>query len=301
MEKWAGAGEWDVNWVCICVNGDSTSLPTAQDFATRYKMKAIVNGYIPSQSMLPSFGQLGCQGLIIVDKNGNFITRKSEALMRKGQSAFRAVERRLYNLGAYLGDKPASAFEPPPKPKLRFSVGTQVECRLGPTTWIPGQVIELYCEIQGREMPYKIRLRDGRVIFAPVDQDVCIRFVAHAPIEIESVGVKVMDEEHESCANALRDLRQNPCAQTLLVARDTLKSHFEHEEEIFAKTGFGNHGTALSGTKSHCQDHAKILSEINANLSNVTKEFVEELINHVTKHTADFDSKYKGKISETSI
>ena len=69
---------------------------------------------------------------------------------------------------------------PPSEPlSLRFALGTQVECRVGPTDWLPGVITQLwYREAQwpdGAMAPYKIHLVDGRDIFAPADVDQVIR------------------------------------------------------------------------------------------------------------------------------
>jgi len=67
-------------------------------------------------------------------------------------------------------------------PELRFTIGTKVLCRIGPDAekdWTPGTVIQLwYSEKswpQGSFAPYKIKLDDGRAIFAPGDMDQVIR------------------------------------------------------------------------------------------------------------------------------
>lgn len=62
---------------------------------------------------------------------------------------------------------------------LRFSVGTLVLCRVGPTDWAPGVVKQLwYREANwppNSYAPYKISLDDGRDIYAPADLDQIIR------------------------------------------------------------------------------------------------------------------------------
>lgn len=67
-------------------------------------------------------------------------------------------------------------------PELRFDVGTKVYCRVGPDAdkdWAPGIVIQLwYTEKNwppGSYAPYKIKLEDGRQIFAPGDMDAVIK------------------------------------------------------------------------------------------------------------------------------
>jgi len=67
-------------------------------------------------------------------------------------------------------------------PTLRFTIGTRVQCRIGPDAerdWTPGTVTQLwYAEKTwppGSFAPYKIKLDDGRQIFAPGDMDQVIR------------------------------------------------------------------------------------------------------------------------------
>jgi hypothetical protein len=73
-----------------------------------------------------------------------------------------------------------AAWPPEPEPQeLRFQVGTDVLCRVGPTDWAPGKVQQLWYREsgwpEGAFAPYKILLADGRDIFAPQDMDQIIR------------------------------------------------------------------------------------------------------------------------------
>jgi hypothetical protein len=72
--------------------------------------------------------------------------------------------------------------------ELRFDIGQQVLCRVGPTDWASGTVIQLwYRESSWPEWvyaPYKIRLDDGRCIFAPQDMDQIIKLNPNASSEI---------------------------------------------------------------------------------------------------------------------
>ena len=71
-----------------------------------------------------------------------------------------------------------------PTISLRFKVGTRVECNTG--SWTPGVVVQLYYSEPhwpaGRIVPYQIKLDDGRLIFAPMDDDRVIREVPKTPI-----------------------------------------------------------------------------------------------------------------------
>jgi hypothetical protein len=63
--------------------------------------------------------------------------------------------------------------------ELRFSVGTFVLCRVGPTDWNPGVVQQLWYREPNwppnSYAPYKILLDDGRGIYAPADIDQVIK------------------------------------------------------------------------------------------------------------------------------
>ena len=61
---------------------------------------------------------------------------------------------------------------------LRFTLGDAVRCKFG-SSWEEGTVVKLgyvqSCFPEGRCAPYQIRLGDGRFIYAPADDDYCIR------------------------------------------------------------------------------------------------------------------------------
>ncbi len=88
--------------------------------------------------------------------------------------------------------------EPEP-PALRFPVGAFVLCRVGPTDWAPGTVIQhWYREANwqpGMFAPYKIRLEDGRDIFAPQDMDPVIRLNPNKPQQVQVDPVETLWSE----------------------------------------------------------------------------------------------------------
>ena len=69
------------------------------------------------------------------------------------------------------------------KAALRFSVGTQVECKTGQgrSGWSRGSVTKLLyqdeCMTPGQIAPYQVQLDDGGLIWAPEDTDELIRAV----------------------------------------------------------------------------------------------------------------------------
>ena len=62
---------------------------------------------------------------------------------------------------------------------LRFAVGTRVECNCG--GWEPGTVVKLFYRQSsfpaGTFAPYQIQLDNGKLIYAPIDEErVCRKY-----------------------------------------------------------------------------------------------------------------------------
>lgn len=84
-----------------------------------------------------------------------------------------------------------------------------------------------------------------------------------------SVGIKSMDEEHEACAEALKGLVVAPSAANLERVVYELERHFDHEEMLMIKYGFGGDRSAFSALDSHIQDHVRILQLARAELERI--------------------------------
>lgn len=58
-----------------------------------FRFTKVVNGYIPSRGYMPvGYGQLGCSGFIVSDKDGCFLSKKTMAYLQFGEAAFNYVE-----------------------------------------------------------------------------------------------------------------------------------------------------------------------------------------------------------------
>jgi len=128
-------------------------------------------------------------------------------------------------------------------------------------------------------------------------------------LEIESVGVAEMDDEHDECIQALENVinsrDHDVFSQNLLKAKEVISEHFAHEEALFVETGFDD-GGKFSKTKSHREDHGKILQSIDNELNRclrikeegkesgkvLSEDFVSSILSRLVQHTARYDSQY---------
>jgi len=98
--------------------------------------------------------------------------------------------RNIKDVLARMAEVLAEGRLPPPAGAPRFAVGQQVKCRIGPGTdssaWILGAVVGInYREVswpRGQIVPYQVELHDGRLIYAPKDDDRIIRKVDPSPL-----------------------------------------------------------------------------------------------------------------------
>lgn len=94
MEYW-GKAIPQAQFLCVCVESKTVAIM----FQNIFRFEHAVNCYIPSRKYMPrGYGQLGCSGFIISDKDGCFVSRKTKAYLDVDQLAFQHVEAILSKL-----------------------------------------------------------------------------------------------------------------------------------------------------------------------------------------------------------
>jgi len=123
MENWAEKIP-QVHFLCVCVE----SKQVAVSFHQMFQFRHATNGYIPSQQYMPSgYGQLGCSGFIVSDKEGYFISRKTRAYLEYGDHAFRNVESLLATLIKDKIESKQGELDAPAAPEIEFDVNKKIE------------------------------------------------------------------------------------------------------------------------------------------------------------------------------
>ena len=243
------------------------------------------------------YGQLGCSGFIVVDKKGNFVSRKTRAYLQYGEDAFEHVEELLSDLlkeeptkmmsqGDARDVSPLSAgstaiidglgkldglrviiehFDPS---SGCFSVKLQGSGKSSSLLMQPCSLRPLDDEPGSSEEATSEESNDRK------DVPTCnAKITVHAP---PSVGVESMDREHEECARAFQELLEMPTSGNLEKVVSVLEDHFDHEEKLMKQHGFGNDNgngiSSFSAFDSHSCDHQRILDIGRNELLRITKE-----------------------------
>mmetsp|Transcript_2287 Transcript_2287/g.3257 ORF Transcript_2287/g.3257 Transcript_2287/m.3257 type:complete len:230 (-) Transcript_2287:415-1104(-) len=130
MEAWARTIP-NVQFICVCVE----SKQVATSFHRMFNFQKVINGYIPSRGYMPrGYGQLGCSGFIVSDREGCFVSRKTAAYLDIGEAAFEYVESLLVPLIAApiakttsANDKSSSKSKGDPKAKVEAPASVGVD------------------------------------------------------------------------------------------------------------------------------------------------------------------------------
>jgi hemerythrin len=280
-----------VNFLCICVDDKGVALKFGQMF--KLGGDKCINGWIKNGEDMPSYGQLGCGGFIIVGPNNRLISKKTPPFTQYGEAAFRFVEDLLRKeiQGAIESGELSSTSEE--------GVKTAADAEIYP--YSDGSLVIVEDESAESE-DYKSVPVIAKVIkfdttekqyLVEVVNDGVKKFVSpcglapYTPPPVEdndddqaspsdedkfsfisvpaSVGNVVIDDEHENCTNALNELLQEAedAGDVDVISMDNalvvLELHFAHEEKLLKEHGFGK-GAAFSAMEGHQSDHRRILS-----------------------------------------
>ena len=94
---------------------------------------------------------------------------------------------------------------------------------------------------------------------------------------VPSIGVDIMDEEHERCDKALEALLNRPTDSNLRTVLKELQHHFDHEEGLLVLHGFGgNPKDPFSALHSHIKDHKNILNLVEAAMATISQQMTSD-------------------------
>jgi hemerythrin len=301
----------------------------AKQFSQMFNFQHVISGYFLADKM-PTFGQLGCSGFIVAEVgSGNVIHKATPAFLQHGPAAFGWVERMFRTLSPSLASLestlPANAIRvqltglqsQPPMNGLKGYLIRKDESN--PQRFVilldNGDQVSLksanFEELEDEENQHdqdkqgNVELKegdDGTQGECSNDKDALSCLVLQ---KSPKLGFAQIDEEHEECDQALSQLVLRKTVITLYTFRNTLKRHFEHEEQMMQDADFGNAKQSaidsnFSAYASHKADHNVILQLLDSVLQEYTvtkeafvcKDSLLQIVQRFKMHIENYDTLY---------
>jgi len=330
MDAWAASYGSSVAFVCVCCAGPQL----ASQFGNELRLKHCHNTWV-DQGDMPSWGQLGCNGLIVIDGADSVVCKASPAFLEVREAAFRHVETLL---GALLASKPA--------PKLasgRLNGGSAcAEVRFGgddddgeadgeevivsglssrpDLNGKRGRVLaeanngRLEVQVDGE----RLSLKRQNLTPVPDEQPQPTALADVSAIKVPSVKVEVLDEEHAQCEAKLALLgrltesgasgKQRQIADALRGLLKAYEEHFAHEEALLdehlyagvAQEAEGGFSADRGARTSHFADHQAMLAAVGKLLDDVAAVSYAEvarLAADFERHATAYDGSYADRLS----
>ena len=326
MDAWAASYGSAVAFICVCCAGPQL----ATNFGNELKLKNCHNTWVDEDDM-PSWGQLGCNGFIVIDGADTVVCQASPAYLEVKQAAFRHVETLI---NALVSSKPAPKLAPG---RVDPSVGGHcAEVRFGEEEEEEEEVIvsglssrpdlngkrgrvlseaangRLEVQIEGEAAPLSIKRQNltaaGEASAVPTP-----------PAPVPSVKVDVLDDDHHKCEAKLALLarlteppgvggKRRQIDEALRGLLAAYEAHFAHEEALLdehlyaavAHDGAGGFSADKGARTSHFADHQAMLSGVRKLLEDVPSidaAAVLRLQLDFERHATAYDGSYADRLS----
>mmetsp|Transcript_30207 Transcript_30207/g.92402 ORF Transcript_30207/g.92402 Transcript_30207/m.92402 type:complete len:276 (+) Transcript_30207:183-1010(+) len=262
--------------LCVCVEG--------RRVAMRFGGESCLNGYLEDDG--PSFpAQLGCQGFVILDKEGRFVTSRTKAWNQYRDEAYQEVEGHLARL----------LHQKAPESSVSVSSVTRV-ARAGDAVQLFGLTRDdealnglVGVVAEERDDKYAVRLEQPlatTVLISPLN------LVRAGPLA--TVSNDAMDHEHATLVQLLSAACREPSRASVLAVRDFFAAHADHEEQLLA--AIQKKPGTFSALDTHVADHARVIGIADAAVAAPTAERLRALSAAIYDHADNFDSKYAGAL-----
>lgn len=272
-------------------------------FATRLQLRHVVNTVAAEN---PQWGQLGCNGFIIVDRNGKVICDKTLPFMEYREAAFEYL---LDMLDVVLAT-PGSTEKIAKRLQSMPTVKQETNCNSGG------------CSSGTCSLPKKRKCNDpdGKCSLEKDSGQKSSEEAVSELAKIVSVHHAELDRQHHLCADALEQLRLKCDVSSLRQVLDCYKMHFEYEEnlldthlykefsdEVKEETQSNGFSAAKDARKSHYRDHKRLIGDIQSMVTHlesdgngkemISKKFVSDVLRNFERHANVYDDSYADALS----
>ena len=287
MDKWAITYGEKVSFVCVCCQGPQL----ARTFASKLRLQHCYNTWIDDEDDMPTWGQLGCNGFIVIDGSDNVICDATAAYLEVREDAFTHVEQLLDSM---LGAQKDEEQQPSKRGRVDPAVG--------------GSCAEVCFDKNTSSGEQSKAAETGT---KNDNTDVPVQAVA-------SVKVDVLDEEHRECESrlaALDALVVNGCDDQMKIETalravlSSYETHFAHEErmldthlyaDVVASNASGGFSADKGARTSHFADHKMMISNVQkllADVSTVDAASVLHIRRDFERHATQYDGQYADRLS----
>jgi len=272
MDAWAKRYGDSAAFVCVSCAGPQL----ATQFGNQQRLQHCHNTWVDQDDM-PTWGQLGCNGFIILDSSHSVVCKASRAYLEVREQAFRHVETLL---SALIVEKP---------------VPKQEDGSVDPSVGGACAKVRFGSKDAEEEKEEEQASKVAKVS------------------KVASVKVAALDDEHEQCEAVLAKLAQQRNAAALQELLSVYEAHFAHEEALLDEHLYAaaKEATGFSADKgartSHFGDHEALLNSIrkmiddragvSATLASVSAAEVQKLASDFEKHATNYDGAYADRLS----
>lgn len=327
MERWAAQYKNRANFLCVGCAGARMAV----GMGTESRLSNCLNAYIEHDDAMPRWGQLGCNGFIVLScGEQKVLSAKTSAFNQVRGLAFKHVEAMLdaITTGAQVPKVCPGQMVRVSGLQSREELNGQMAVCVGPIEEESGR-----CTVQLLQAPQKLKIRvdnlvpqdsapesdtDDEDIPEPRDQPCANGSCADHPGfgaagvqplgALEAVGVDEIDSEHQECAAALSLLAEHRSVSALQSVLEVLTAHFAHEEQLLdmwvyrqrkePRSGFDADGNAR---KTHFADHSRMLRTVSSQLSlggdKVPDSVVDRILRDFEEHAERYDRGFGKRMS----
>mmetsp|Transcript_40597 Transcript_40597/g.67415 ORF Transcript_40597/g.67415 Transcript_40597/m.67415 type:complete len:338 (+) Transcript_40597:204-1217(+) len=328
MDAWAVTYAGAASFVCVSCAGPQL----ATEFGKQLKLKACTNTWVDEEDM-PTWGQLGCNGFIVLDGARSVVCRQSPAFLEVREQAFQYVDTLLSSL--------VEQNQP-----LAITLGTVVRIT-GLVSKPELNGLTGVCAGGGGNGRINVSLQGGKSIsvkatnLTPVDDSLDCgqcdgkeefdretggcrtakrldtkrsreELASRGPLQVASVKNAALDGEHERCVAALERLAHEQSEEAARAVLHEYEVHFAHEEKLLDShlyaavlqqeaEGVGGAGFSADGgaRRSHYNDHQRLLSDVRALLgkgSVVSPDAIAAVLEDFERHADAYDGSYAERL-----
>ena len=259
MDQWQRNYKDQVTFLCVSCAGPGLALEMSKEMQLRH----CTNGFIERRDLMPKWGQLGCNGFIVLDKDLNVVCEKSKAFLEVRDRAFEDVENILKGLLARKRDRTADKEDDKRRKKAE-----KHECYHD--DWKPKEVVVKTVKTVGNE---EIDAQHRAC-------EKCLSDLAEAP--------------HGGSLKLLKKELENHFSHEEKILRILTQSSVDEKDDT-------NFSVSESKLTSHLADHKRVLKSIDDAMTTLSEKISSLSVKSLKQQIALSGKDYRDCVTESDL